>query len=133
MERLTRPFRYPNSVPHTRLPPEVLLTSGNRPPGRVGNLHVGVMMGKVRKTDRKTRNTLVLCLFLDAEGCMRVDDGVGGGGGDGGAEEEEDIDGKELVLILGSPITGTLEPAMGECHAREIEGKRERKIRVVCC
>lgn len=57
-------------------------------------------MGNVRKTERKTRKTLVFWRFLEAEGSMRVEEGVGGGGGDGGPEEEE-REGDELVLVLG--------------------------------
>lgn len=55
------------------------------PPGRCGILHaVGVIMGKDRRTDLKTRKTLVLCFFL-MEGWRRVEFEIGLGSGGGGA------------------------------------------------
>lgn len=112
MEMLTRPFRYPNSVPVIRVPAAVF-PSGIFPCGREGNLHAdGVMIGNVRKTDRKTRRTLVLFFFFfDDEGSTRDN---GGGGGGGGTFEDEVDDCSELMLVLGSPITGLSQPAMGE-------------------
>lgn len=91
MERLTRPFRYPNNVPVILEPVNIrLLLSGNRPPGREGSLHAGVIIGNDRKTLRKTRKTLVRFFFLVELAGSRRDNGgvvvVGAG------IEEEDVD-----------------------------------------
>ena len=114
MERLTRPFRYPNNVPVIR-EPALFLPSGILPPGRVGNLHAGDMMGNDRKTDRKTRRTFGLFFFL-VDGWRRDNGGAGGGGFD-------EVDDWELVLTLGSPITGPSQPAMEKFHEREEKEK----------
>lgn len=50
--------------------------------GREGNLQEGVMIGRERKTERKTRMTLGLRRFF-WEGRTRERD-IGGGGGGGG-------------------------------------------------
>lgn len=87
--------------------PETLLPSGN-PVGKYGNLHAGVIMGNERKTERKTRKTLMgLCFFL-VEGWTRESCWRGGGGG-GGAEDvdgEVSVSALGLSLGLGSPING---------------------------
>lgn len=96
MERLTRPFRYPNNVPVILEPLIIwLLLSGNRPPGREGSLHAGVIIGNDRKTLRKTRKTLVRFFFLEEQlaGSRRDNGGVVGAG-----VEEEDVDD---TLVLG--------------------------------
>lgn len=101
MEKLTRPFRYPNSVPVTQWLleedrwwwwwwwPSVKLA------GSAGILHaVGVMIGNDRKTERKTRMTLVLLwdrFFADGwtrdTSCRGGAGGeTGGGGGRGGRD-----------------------------------------------
>lgn len=57
------------------------------PAGSDGNLHDGVMIGKDRKTERKTRTILGLLCFFFWEGWMREivwGNGIGGGGGEGG-------------------------------------------------
>lgn len=66
------------------------------PEGMEGILQVGVIIGNDRKTERKTRRTLVLC-FLLLVGWTREDWGLGGGGGAGGVDVGENI---------GSPIDG---------------------------
>lgn len=44
----------------------------DNPPGRLGNLHaVGVMIGKERKADRKTRRTFGLCFLFFWDGWTR--------------------------------------------------------------
>lgn len=117
----------------------------SRPPGSEGILHaVGVMMGKDRRTDRKTRKTLVLSFFFLTEGWRRVEEfgrGLGsGGGGAGGTvverleEEEEDVadDGRCCSLdtaFVGSPINGVGDPGMGECHERMGEREGEERVR----
>lgn len=74
-----------------------LLLSGNRPPGREGSLHTGVIMGNDRKTFRKTRKTLVRFFFLvELAGSTRDNCGIGGGGGVFFEEKDEDDD--ELAL-----------------------------------
>lgn len=98
MERLTRPFRYPNNVPVILEPAIIrLLLSGKRPPGREGSLHAGVIIGNDRKTLRKTRKTLVRFFFLvELTGSRRDDGGVVVVVG-AGIEEEDDDD----TLVLG--------------------------------
>lgn len=105
IDRLTRPFRYPKSVPVTRLPDGPRNVS-DRPDGRDGILHAGVMIGKDRNTDRKTRKTLVLC-FLRLDGGTREEedeeeqDCGGGGGGGGGAEKQSGDSGwREVVAVM---------------------------------
>lgn len=70
--------------------------------GKFGNLHAGVMMGRDRNTDRKTRMTFVLLLFF-WEGCTR-EMGRRGGGGGGGAVGSSCL---SSLDSLGSPISGT--------------------------
>nr|GMC93232.1 uncharacterized protein LOC109191710 [Ipomoea batatas]GMC94683.1 uncharacterized protein LOC109191710 [Ipomoea batatas] len=92
-DRLTRPFRYPNSVPVTRAP-----DSWNRLPlGSAGNLQTGwVMIGNDRKTDLTTRNTFsgLFPFFLLTEGSTRDN-----GGGDGGRDDTLSV-----LSLLGSPV-----------------------------
>lgn len=88
MERLTRPFRYPKRVPVTRAPAAAPRVSGRRPPGREGSLQAGVMMGKDRKTERKTRNTLTGLVFFLEMGWRRV---KAWGGGVAEDEEEDEV------------------------------------------
>jgi len=68
MEKLTRPFRCPNNVPEIFvpvLPPMFMWYWPSAVPfGNAGNLHTGVMMGKDRNTERKTRTTFVLCFLF---------------------------------------------------------------------
>lgn len=89
MDRDTRPFRYPNSVPLTRVPEEAVLLESILPMGSDGILQAGVMMGKDRKTERNTRRTLLL-LFLFWDGWRREEGWLGSGGGSGGTVDEED-------------------------------------------
>lgn len=96
MERLTRPLRYPKRVPVMRAP----LLSGRRPLGREGRRQaVGVIMGKERKTVRKTRKTLPDLVFFLVEGCTRVRVFCGGGGGG-------DVDAGDVSPIAGSATAG---------------------------
>jgi hypothetical protein len=74
------------------------------PSGRFPILHAGVMMGKDRKTLRKSLSTLVLCFFFwdgwTRDICWRP--GVGGVEGLAG-----DVPGGPvMVLDCGSPIIG---------------------------
>lgn len=134
IDRLTRPFRYPNSVPLTRVPEDMVRLESILPPGRDGILQaVGVMIGKDRKTDLKTRKTLPLLFFL-MEGWTRDEGWPGSGGGSGAAvvfveeEEEEDGDGGCCSFdgdFVGSPINGVGDPGMGECHERERGRERQ--------
>lgn len=116
MDRLTRPFRYPKSVPVTLLPDGVRSVSDS-PDGSDGILHAGVMMGKDRKTDRNTRKTFVLCFFLfdggtreDEDADEDEEDCGGGGGGGGGVEDSGGGSSSEVVAAtaveedFGSPI-----------------------------
>lgn len=115
MDRLTRPFLYPKSVPVTRLPDGPRNVS-DRPDGSDGILHAGVMMGKDRNTDRKTRKTLVL-FFLRLDGGTREEedeeeeDCGGGGGGGGGAEEQYADSGSREVV--GEMVTIAVEVDFG--------------------
>lgn len=117
-DRLTRPFRYPKSVPVTRLPDGVRSVSS--PDGSDGILHAGVMIGKDRKTDRKTRKTLVL-FFFRFDGGTREDEDedeedCGGGGGGGGGAEESGGDSMEVVAVVAAAAamaTATVEVGFG--------------------
>ena len=64
-------------------------------------------MGNDRKTDRKTRKTLVLFFFLLDGGTREVDcnsDRACGGGGGGGGGAEESIAMMAVEVVFGSPM-----------------------------
>lgn len=79
IERLTRPFLYPNNVPVMPV-----LFSGKRPPGREGSLHTGVIIGKDRNTLRKALKIFTGRFLLFFEEGLTRDNGVVGGVGGGG-------------------------------------------------
>ena len=108
-DKLTLPLRYPNKVPVTLLPEIPRVFSGN-PPERTGILHAGdVMMGKLRKTERKTRKTLGLCFFLwdgwTRDKCWRCVWRSGGNGGGFGVSGKSSVD-AELPRGINSPMNG---------------------------
>lgn len=102
------------------------------PFGNDGNLHTGVMIGKDRNTERKTRTTFVLCLLL-WEGCTR-EIFWGSGGGDGNVEEFWDVDVVEEFWDvevcddddddLGSPIGWWMRTG----KRRSMPSERKRKV-----
>lgn len=135
-DKLTLPLRYPNKVPVTLLP-EIPRALSNNPPERTGILHAGdVIMGKVRKTERKIRKTLGLCFFFwggwTRDNCWCC---VGGSGGDGGGFGVLGVSGKssmdtELPRGNNSPMNGLRCSRKGRLPS---ERQRDIDVRFVRC